>query len=111
MYLLTPHTASTPPLPQFQHYEVRISSNYCNVGDLLRVFCDSLEDQILHRKYFYKSATMVHEGMILVHNSGLTGDPTMASVRLHGYCVATVYRVCTCTCMCACVLGCMAAVF
>ena len=47
----------------------------------MRIFCSGLEEQIAHRKYFYKSATLVHEGMIVVHNSGLTGDPTSASVR------------------------------
>ena len=67
---------------QFQHYDVRISANYVQVGELLRVFCADLEEQILHRKYFYKSATLVHEGMVVIHNSGLTGDPTSATVEI-----------------------------
>lgn len=67
---------------QFQHYDVRISANYVQVGELLRIFCADLEEQIDHRKYFYKSASLVHEGMIAVHNSGITGDPTSASVEI-----------------------------
>ena len=61
---------------------MRISANYVQVGELLRIFCADLEEQIEHRKYFYKSASLVHEGMIVVHNSGLTGDPTSASVEI-----------------------------
>ena len=51
------------------------------VGELLRLFCSSLQEQIKHRVYFYKMATLVREGMIIVHNSGLNGDPTSAKVR------------------------------
>lgn len=65
---------------QFQHFEVRISPNFAQVGEILRIFCGGLEEQIQHRKYFYKSSTLVHEGMIVVHNSGITGDSTAASV-------------------------------
>ena len=53
-----------------------------SVGELLRLFCTNLQEQIKHRMFFYKSATMVREGMIVVHNSGLTGDPTTAKVGL-----------------------------
>ena len=30
-----------------------------NVGDLLRLFCLNLKDQIKHRMYFYKNSTLV----------------------------------------------------
>ena len=50
------------------------------VGEVLRLFCTSLKDQIKHRVYFYKTATLVREGMIIVHNAGLTGDPANAKV-------------------------------
>ena len=39
--------------------------------------------EIVHRKYFYKSATLVREGMIIVHNAGLTGDTNNAEVDYH----------------------------
>ena len=52
------------------------------MGEVLRIFCEGLEEQIQHRKYFYKSSSLVHEGMIVVHNSGLTGDPTSATVSV-----------------------------
>ncbi|XP_019854420.1 PREDICTED: uncharacterized protein LOC105313451 [Amphimedon queenslandica] len=52
------------------------------VGELLRLFCPSLQEQIKHRVYFYKMATLVREGMIIVHNSGLNGDPTSAKVEI-----------------------------
>ena len=55
-------------------------NNTFTVGELLRLFCPSLKDQIKHRMFFYKMATLVREGMIIVHNSGLTGDPTTAKV-------------------------------
>ena len=29
------------------------------VGELLRLFCSSLKEQIKHRMYFYKTATLV----------------------------------------------------
>ena len=71
----------TVPLSlQFQSYEVRISGQGTTVGELLRLFCTDLEEEIAHRKYFYKSATLVREGMIIVHNSGLTGDTNNATV-------------------------------
>ena len=49
---------------------------------MLRIFCEDLEEQIQHRRYFYKSSSLVHEGMIVVHNSGLTGDTTSAIVSV-----------------------------
>ncbi len=67
---------------QFQNLEVRISPNYAQVGEVLRIFCEDLEEQIQHRRYFYKSSSLVHEGMIVVHNSGLTGDTTSATVSV-----------------------------
>lgn len=60
--------------------EMGISKNCAQVGDLLQVFCPTLEEQIHHRKYFYKSAAFVREGMVVVHNTGLTGDPSSATV-------------------------------
>ena len=53
------------------------------VGGLLHLFCSDLEQEIIHRKYFYKSATLVREGMIIVHNAGLTGDTNHAEVMSH----------------------------
>ncbi len=49
---------------------------------MLRIFCEDLEEQIQHRRYFYKSSSLVHEGMIVVQNSGLTGDTTSATVSV-----------------------------
>ena len=56
--------------------------NSFSVGELQRLFCSSLKEQIKHRMYFYKTAILVREGMIIVHNSGLTGDPTSAKVEI-----------------------------
>ena len=66
---------------KFTSYNSGISSNVAQVGDLLRIFCSGLEEQIQHRKYFYKSASLVREGMVLVHSGGLTGDTSSATVR------------------------------
>ena len=56
------------------------SGSVFSVGELLRLFCPTLQEQIKHRMYFYKMATLVREGMIIVHNAGLNGDPTSAKV-------------------------------
>ena len=51
------------------------------VGELIRLFCSDLASQISRRMHFYKSAPMIREGMIIVHTSGLAGDPALAKVR------------------------------
>ena len=65
---------------KFNSMDLHISSSYMSVGELLRIFCTGLEEQIQHRKYFYKSGSLVHEGMVVVHSSGLAGDTTSATV-------------------------------
>ena len=65
---------------KFTAGDVVIGKNCAQVGDLLQLFCPTLEEQIHHRKYFYKSASLIREGMVVVHNSGLTGDPSSATV-------------------------------
>eukprot|EP00800_Vazella_pourtalesii_P010699 TRINITY_DN2610_c0_g4_i1.p1 TRINITY_DN2610_c0_g4~~TRINITY_DN2610_c0_g4_i1.p1 ORF type:complete len:970 (-),score=246.43 TRINITY_DN2610_c0_g4_i1:85-2994(-) len=53
-----------------------------SVGELLRLFCTNLTEQIKHRTFFYKNAKLVREGMIVVHDVGLTGDPSSAKVEV-----------------------------
>ena len=65
---------------RFSGSDLRIGKN-AQVGFLLNRFCSSLEDQIAHRKYFYKSASLVREGMVVVHSSGISGDLSSATVR------------------------------
>ena len=65
---------------KFSTTESTIFRNQAQVGDLLQLFCGSLEDEIQHRKFFYKSASLVREGMVIVHSSGFNGDPTSATV-------------------------------
>lgn len=65
---------------KFSGASIRISNNCAQVGEMLQLFCSGLEDQIHHRKYFYKSASIVREGMVVVHSSGLTGDTSNATV-------------------------------
>ena len=60
------------------------------MGELLRLFCTALQDQIRHRMYFYKTATLVREGMIIVHSSGLNNDPTACKVGVVFGCGLTV---------------------
>ena len=53
----------------------------------------------VRRMYFYKTATLVREGMVVIHSSGLNGDPTSAKVcRLSGP------LGCVVKCWCVCVL-------
>ncbi|KAI6657958.1 hypothetical protein LOD99_15675 [Oopsacas minuta] len=58
------------------------SSTSFSVGELLRLFCTSLTEQIKHRTFFYKNAKLVREGMIVVHDVGITGDPSSAKVEV-----------------------------
>ena len=60
------------------------------MGELLRIYFDTLKDQIHHRKYFYKTATLVKEGMIVVHSPGLISDPTACKVGVVFGCGLTV---------------------
>ncbi len=64
---------------RFSGNDIRIGKNI-QVGSLLNKFCTSLEDQIAHRKYFYKSASLVREGMVVVHSTGISGDLSSATV-------------------------------
>ena len=41
--------------------------------------------------YFYKTANLVREGMVIVHSSGLNGDPTSAKVG----CLFSLLVVCS----------------
>ena len=88
------------------------------VGEILQIFCAGLEEQIAHRKYFYKSATLVHEGMVMIHNSGITGDPTTAIVShllfasismsvLFSCCWSVYLSVCLSVCLFACLSVCL----
>ena len=67
---------------KFSLGEFAITKNCAQVGDMLELFCPTLEEQIHHRKYFYKSSSLVREGMVVVQNSGLTGDPSTATVSI-----------------------------
>ena len=51
---------------QFSSFEIHITPTGTTIRDLLRLFCNTLEEQISHRRYFYKSSVMVHEGMVNV---------------------------------------------
>ena len=51
---------------QFSSFDIHINPTGTTIRDLLRLFCNTLEEQISHRRYFYKSSVMVHEGMINV---------------------------------------------
>ena len=65
---------------RFNVNDVRIGKNL-QIGSLLSKFYSSLEDQIAHRKNFYKSASLVREGMVVVHSTGISGDLSNATVR------------------------------
>src|SRR3546814_14455321 len=57
-------------------------STRCTVNDLLNCFCGSLEDQIKSRKYFYKSAILVKEGILNIHGTDLAVDLTECTVEI-----------------------------
>lgn len=47
--------------------------NGMDVGILLRSFCKNFEEQVKNRKYFYKNATMIKEGIVRLQ-SGIDSD-------------------------------------
>ena len=51
-------------------------SKTMQVEVLLRAFSHSLQQQIEHRKYFYKSAVLVREGILVLHGDDLGADLT-----------------------------------
>jgi len=57
-------------------------SNRCNVNDLLNSFSSSLEKQISNRRYFYKSATLVKEGVLNLQGSDFMSDLTDCSLEI-----------------------------
>lgn len=65
---------------KFKNQDRYNNNNPAEIGELLHLFCANLEEEIAHRKYFYKSGFLVHEGMVIVHSSGLSGDPSSAIV-------------------------------
>ena len=64
------------------------------VGEMLGANCSDLREQIKHRKYFYKTATLVKENIIkvhesrLLHNSDLMHSCLEIDRRMVDYCVA-----------------------
>ena len=64
------------------------------VGEMLGANCNDLREQIKHRKYFYKTATLVKENIIkvhesrLLHNSDLMHSCLEIDRRMVDYCVA-----------------------
>eukprot|EP00485_Elphidium_margaritaceum_P014580 CAMPEP_0202732188 /NCGR_PEP_ID=MMETSP1385-20130828/187527_1 /ASSEMBLY_ACC=CAM_ASM_000861 /TAXON_ID=933848 /ORGANISM="Elphidium margaritaceum" /LENGTH=1162 /DNA_ID=CAMNT_0049398495 /DNA_START=24 /DNA_END=3510 /DNA_ORIENTATION=- len=64
------------------------------VGEMLGANCQDLRDQIEHRRYFYKTATLVKEDIIkvhesrLLHNSDLMHSCLEIDRRMVDYCVA-----------------------
>uniref|UniRef100_A0A0G4HU76 AAA+ ATPase domain-containing protein n=1 Tax=Chromera velia CCMP2878 TaxID=1169474 RepID=A0A0G4HU76_9ALVE len=53
-----------------------------SVGTLLSLFCASLDEQIRSRRFFYKSATLIREGVVSLNQPVFTGDLLEASVEV-----------------------------
>ena len=49
---------------------------------LLRAFSHSLQQQIEHRKHFYKSAVLVREGILVLHGDELGADLTQTLAEI-----------------------------
>jgi len=75
---------------QYKHY----GDGAFTVGELLWLHLSELKDQVAHRKYFYKTATLVRERIVTVDEKdiGVTGDLVGCNVevdrRVLDYCVA-----------------------
>ena len=57
-------------------------SKTMQVEVLLRAFSHSLQHQIEHRKYFYKSAVLVREGILVLHGDELGADLTQTLAEI-----------------------------
>ncbi|CAB9508086.1 cycle protein 48 homolog AF_1297 [Seminavis robusta] len=53
-----------------------------SVGDLISSFCVSLESKMTHRRYFYRSGTLLREGIINISQPGIMTDLTACNVEL-----------------------------
>ena len=49
---------------------------------LLRAFASSLQQQIKHRRYFYKTAVLVREGILVLHGDELGADLTQTLAEI-----------------------------
>lgn len=77
--------AIAPSVVNFQGMRMgagAVGSTRCTVNDLLNCFCGSLEEQIKSRKYFYKSAILVKEGILNLHGTDFAGDLTECTVEI-----------------------------
>jgi SpoVK/Ycf46/Vps4 family AAA+-type ATPase len=77
--------AIAPSVVNFQGIRMgagAVGSTRCTVNDLLNCFCGSLEEQIKSRKYFYKSAILVKEGILNLHGTDFAGDLTECTVEI-----------------------------
>ncbi len=63
-----------------QSYSIR-SPKDITVGYVLWILCDTLEERLIHRRYFYKKASLVKDGMIRISDL-LSGDLTECSVNI-----------------------------
>jgi hypothetical protein len=57
-------------------------SKTMQVEVLLRAFSHSLQQQIEHRKHFYKSAVLVREGILVLHGDELGADLTQTLAEI-----------------------------
>ncbi len=89
---------------KFMNYSQDCSNNCATVGEMLRLLCNTLEEQIEHRKYFFKSGSLVHEGMIVVNSSGDQWRPYKCFSEwcslLHNVVVIVVVYSCYCCSYC-----------
>jgi hypothetical protein len=60
----------SPSLRKSMNKNDGVFKNSLDVGSLLNLFCDSLEEQIRCRTYFYKNSKLVKEN--LIHILGMT---------------------------------------
>jgi len=57
-------------------------SKTMQVEVLLRAFASSLQQQIRHRRYFYKTAVLVREGILVLHGDELGADLTQTLAEI-----------------------------
>lgn len=64
---------TSPPLT-FQDFQELGHRYGLTVGTLLRSFCPTFKEQVLHRKYFYQTATLLKEGIMRLSGGSFDTD-------------------------------------
>eukprot|EP01137_Pigoraptor_chileana_P029176 Opistho-2@14032 len=83
LYTLVGNKLSSRISPDMSYYGSSSSMvSIFYVGQLVHLFSESFEQEVMHRKYFYKNATLIREGVIQLSDSGFGGELMNTTVEV-----------------------------